>query len=62
MSYLKKAIAIRMYNKADKQKDKFDYYISSDEINDYSIFSFKNFDKLFEMGYEEGKRVLKQGS
>lgn len=58
MSYLKKVIAIRLFITAYNQRDKYDHYISSDEIINYSIFSFKNFDKLFEMGYEEAKKVL----
>jgi len=58
MSYLKKVIAIRMYNKVDKQKDLFDHYISNDELSKYSIFSLKNFDELFEMGYADAKKVL----
>lgn len=58
LSYLKKVIAIKMYNHVDKQTDIFDHYISNDEIIDYSIFSLKNFDKLFDMGYEDAKKVL----
>lgn len=58
MSYLKKVIAIRMFIAAESQRSEYDYYISSDDILNYSIFSFKSFDKLFEMGYEEAKKVL----
>lgn len=58
MSYLKKVIAIRMFITAQSQKDEYDYYISNDDILKYSIFSFKNFDKLFEMGYSEAEKVL----
>jgi NTE family protein len=59
MSYLKKVIAIRMFITADSQRDKYDYYISNDEILKYSIFSFKNFDKLFELGYKEAQAIFK---
>ncbi|WP_373070367.1 patatin-like phospholipase family protein [Sulfurimonas sp.] len=59
MSYLKKVIAIRLFITAFSQKDEYDYYISDDEIINYSIFSFKNFDKLFEMGYAEAQAVFK---
>jgi len=58
MSYLKKVMAIRMFIAAESQRGEYDYYISNDEILKYSIFSFKNFDKLFELGYEEAKNVL----
>jgi NTE family protein len=59
MSYLKKAIAIRMYNQVDKEKDVYDVYISNDKLSAYSIFSLKNFDELFEMGYEDAQAVFK---
>lgn len=58
MSYLKKVMAIRMFIAAESQRGEYDYYISNDEILKYSIFSFKNFDKLFKLGYEEAKNVL----
>jgi NTE family protein len=58
MSYLKKVIAIKMYKRVDMQKDLLDFYISNDELANFSIFSLKNFDELFEMGYEEAKKVL----
>ncbi len=58
MSYLKKVIAIRMFITAHSQKDEYDHYISNDDILNYSIFSFKNFDALFEMGYKEAKKIL----
>jgi hypothetical protein len=58
MSYLKKVMAIRMFITASSQKDQYDHYISNDDILNYSIFSFKNFDQLFEMGYEEAKKIL----
>jgi NTE family protein len=58
MSYLKKVIAIKMYKRVDAQKELLDFYISTDKLAGFSIFSFKNFDELFEMGYEEAKRVL----
>ncbi|QFR49599.1 patatin [Sulfurimonas lithotrophica] len=58
MSYLKKVIAIRMFITADSQRDEYDYYISNDEILKYSIFSLKNFDELFELGYADAKKVF----
>ena len=59
MSYLKKVIAISMFKTADMQKGEYDYYIYNDEINNYSIFSFKKFDELFEMGYKQAQDVFK---
>ncbi|MCW9026088.1 MAG: hypothetical protein OQJ77_02120, partial [Thiovulaceae bacterium] len=58
MSYLKKVMAIRMFKTADRQKNDYDYYIESEKINKYSIFSFKKFDELYEMGYEDAKKVF----
>lgn len=58
MSYLKKVIAIRMFITAESQRDRYDHYISNDEILNYSIFSFKNFDTLFELGYKEAQKTL----
>jgi len=58
MSYLKKVIAIRMFITADEQREEYDYYISSDKINKYSILSLKSLDALFELGYKEAQEVL----
>jgi NTE family protein len=58
ISYLKKVIAIKMYKRVNMQKDLLDFYISNDELANFSIFSLKNFDELFEMGYKEAKKLL----
>ena len=58
ISYIKKALQILMYKTADSQKDQYDIYIKSNEINQYSILSLKNFDALYELGYAETKKVF----
>ena len=58
MSYYKKAKAIQMYNKVDKEKDVYDFYLSNDKLASYSILSLKHFDELFEMGYADAQKFL----
>jgi len=54
----KRSVFISVYSSANNVKELCDFYISSQEIKKYSIFSLKNFDKLFELGYQEAKKLL----
>lgn len=57
-STFKRASFLLIYGQNNDSKSTFDFLISSKEIRKYSIFSFKNFDKLFELGYKEAKLTL----
>ncbi|MDH4944496.1 patatin-like phospholipase family protein [Sulfurimonas sp. C5] len=57
-SYLKRSITSTMQKNTQKAKELCDYFIESPKITDYSIFSLKNFDALFELGYQEAKKTL----
>jgi NTE family protein len=57
-SYLKRAIVMGMGTNVSYAQEKSRYFIESSKLTDYSILSLKNFDKLFELGYQEAKRCL----
>ena len=57
-SYLKRSIVSSMQKNVQKAKEVCEYFIESQEITNYSILSLKNFDALFELGYQEAKRTI----
>lgn len=57
-SYLKRSITSTMQKNTKKAKELCDYFIESPKITNYSILSLKNFDALFELGYQEAKNTL----
>ncbi len=57
-SMTKRALFLSIYGHGVEVKNTCDYYISSDALTQYSLFSFKHFDALFEMGYLDAKKVL----
>jgi len=57
-SYLKRSIVVSMQKNVYKAKEICDFFIESPQITNYSILSLKNFDALFELGYQEAKKSL----
>ncbi|WP_331775134.1 patatin-like phospholipase family protein [Sulfurospirillum sp. 1612] len=57
-STAKRALFLSIYGHSVEAKNICDFYISSDELAKYSLFSFKHFDELFTMGYHEAEKVL----
>lgn len=54
-SYIKRAVYLSTYRDSFEAKAQSDIYITSKKLLDYSIFSFKYFDELFELGYHDAK-------
>lgn len=54
-SYLKRVLSIRMYKNSFTAKAESDIYITSEKLLDFSLFSFKHFDELFELGYQDAR-------
>lgn len=54
-SYVKRALYLSTYRDSFEAKANCDIYITSKKLLDYSIFSFKHFDELFELGYQDAK-------
>lgn len=55
---LKRVIIVGMEQNTKFAKDHCDYLIESDNLVDFSILSLKNFDALFELGYNAAKEKL----
>ncbi|MDX1808509.1 MAG: patatin-like phospholipase family protein [Sulfurospirillaceae bacterium] len=55
---IKRALLISMYGNSLENESACDVYITSDKLPKYSLFSFKHFDELFELGYADAKREL----
>jgi len=58
-SNLKRAIFLRAYEISQASKNLCDIYISSPELENYSLFSLKYLDEMFQMGYEDASSMLK---
>ena len=54
-SYVKRAVYLSTYRDSFDAKAKSDIYITSKKLLKYSIFSFKHFDELFELGFQDAK-------
>lgn len=54
-SYIKRVVYISTYRDTLEAKVKSDIYITSKKLLNYSIFSFKHFDELFELGYQDAR-------
>ncbi|MDD2357564.1 MAG: patatin-like phospholipase family protein [Thiovulaceae bacterium] len=52
---LKRALYLSMYSDSLSAKVNADIYITSKKLFDYSIFSFSNFDALFDLGYQDAR-------
>lgn len=59
LSNLKRAIFLRTYKRDRASKNLCDFYISSPKLENYSLFSLKYLDEMFEMGYEDASNMLK---
>ncbi|MDD5406838.1 MAG: patatin-like phospholipase family protein [Sulfurovaceae bacterium] len=49
--FLKSSIYLKTYSNSGDSQNKCDVFITNDKLRDYSLFSFKHFDELFDMGY-----------
>ena len=54
-SYIKRTFYLSTYRDSFEAKADCDIYITSKKLPTYSIFSFKHFDELFELGYQDAK-------
>ncbi|MDQ7066696.1 MAG: patatin-like phospholipase family protein [Sulfurimonas sp.] len=55
IGWIKKIIFIAWHAPNLAKKQACDFYVSSDKLNDISLFSFKNLDKSYELGRNEMK-------
>jgi NTE family protein len=60
-----RAVAERVYNltiyqNVEKNIDKCDYIIDPPKLYKYSIFNFKNIDKVYQIGFEAAEKVINQ--
>ncbi|HFU77681.1 MAG TPA: patatin [Epsilonproteobacteria bacterium] len=49
---IKRTIFLMWRASVQEQMKECDYYISNEKLKNYSLFSFKNLDELFQLGYE----------
>jgi NTE family protein len=52
-SYTKRALGIATYRNSTQVKADCDLYITSKKLLDYSLFSFRHLDELFELGFHD---------
>jgi NTE family protein len=50
---LKRSVYLKTYSSSGDSQSKCDTFITNDKLRDYSLFSFKNLDELFAMGYND---------
>lgn len=55
-SMIRRSLQIRAYYQ--KAQEMSDIYITSPELNNYSLFSFEHLDTMFQMGYRDAKKNL----
>lgn len=58
-SIFKRAVFLGTFRNSLEAKKKCDIYISSPKLENYSLFSFKNLDELFALGYEDATEIFK---
>lgn len=56
--FLKRAIYLKTYSNSGDSQNKCDIFITNDKLRDFSLFSFKHFDELFDMGYRDADLLL----
>jgi NTE family protein len=54
----KRAVFLGTFRNSLEAKNKCDVYISSPELENYSLFSFKNLDELFALGYKNAVEIF----
>jgi NTE family protein len=59
VAIFKRAVFLGTFRNSFEAKNKCDVYISSPQLENYSLFSFKNLDKLFALGYSDAVEMFK---
>ncbi len=59
-SNLKRALFLRFYKRVTTPQTQCDVYISSPKLQNYSIFSLKHLDAMFQMGYEDAHCLVEK--
>lgn len=54
---LKRILCANLSPQAQSLSDKCDYLICDERVDKFKIFSLKNFDEMFELGYENGLKI-----
>jgi len=57
-SFIVRAVYLKMYSNSQDSQNKCDIFITNDKLRDYSLFSFKHLDEMFEMGYSDAEGLL----
>ncbi|CZE47315.1 patatin-like phospholipase family protein [Campylobacter geochelonis] len=61
ISYTTRALSLMMSSSIKRQQNSCDVYISNPNLANFSLFSFKNFDEMFELGYNSvNKEIIKK--
>jgi NTE family protein len=59
VAIFKRAVFLGTFRNSLEAKKKCDVYISSPKLENYSLFSFKNLDELFALGYSDAVETFK---
>ncbi len=55
---IKRAIYLKTYSSSQDSQKKCDIFITNDKLRNYSLFSLKHLDEIFELGYQDAGSLL----
>jgi len=57
-NFIKRAIYLKTYSSSQDSQKKCNVFITNDKLRNYSLFSLKHLDELFELGYQDAGSLL----
>ncbi len=57
-NFIKRAVYLKTYSSSQDSQNKCDIFITNNKLRNYSLFSLKHLDELFELGYQDAGSLL----
>ena len=57
-NFIKRAIYLKTYSSSQDSQRKCNVFITNDKLRNYSLFSLKHLDEMFNMGYRDAENLL----
>jgi len=57
-NFIKRAIYLKTYSSSQDSQKKCNFFITNDKLRNYSLFSLKHLDEIFELGYQDAGSLI----